>query len=145
MAGHGTHAHAAVSAAVRGQDQEVAPPEDRLARLENIVRVQATHHEHLAQQIAELTVAMHEMRNEVPKMVAEGFIMAVGDPRAWEAGRAAMKTRADQAVAGAFWAAWSAVWDKVKWLLLLVVLLWALRGPQVLADVARLLWRGPGA
>lgn len=120
-------------------------PSDRLTRLETIVRVQATHHEHLAKQIADLTVAMHDMRREIPQLMAEGVILAVGDPRTWEAGRKAMRAKADKAVAGAFWSAWATVWDKAKWLLLLVVVLWALRGPQVLADVMRLLWRGPGS
>lgn len=126
-----------------GDIEDDAPAQEvRLRRLERLVRIQATHHEHLVRQISELTVAMHNLRREIPQLMADGVVMAVGDPRTWEAARKAMRQRADKAVAGVFWSAIEAGWDKTKWLLAAVVLLWALRGPEVLLDVLRLLWRG---
>lgn len=123
-------------------EDDATAQEVRLRRLERLVRIQATHHEHLVRQISELTVAMHNLRREIPQLMADGFVKAIGDPRTWEAGRQAMRQRADKAVAGVFWSAVEAGWDKTKWLVAGLVLLWALRGPEVLLDVLRLLWRG---
>jgi hypothetical protein len=36
----------------------------------------------------------------------------------------------------------AAVWDKAKWVIVCIVCLWALRGPEVVVDVLRMLWRG---
>lgn len=125
-------------------DAGTIPGDDaRLTRLERLVAVQATHHEHLVRQIAELTVAMHQLRKDIPQMMADGVVLAVGSPRTWDAARQAMKVQARDAAGGVVMSALSAVWDKTKWLAVFVVLLWALRGPEVLLDVLRLLWRGP--
>jgi uncharacterized coiled-coil protein SlyX len=119
-------------------------PEQRLHALEKIVSIQATHHEHLANQIADLTVAMHDLRREIPSMMAQGLALAVGDPAVWASARKAMHDQARGAAGGVVLRALKTMWDKVLWLLLLLSLIWALRGPDVLLDIVRGVWRGPG-
>lgn len=116
----------------------------RLETMERIVGIQATHHEHLARQIAELTVAMHDLRREIPELMAQGLVRAVGDPKTWEAARQAMKVQARDAAGGAVMGAMASVWDKAKWVIVGIACLWALRGPEVVIDALRMLWRGPG-
>jgi uncharacterized coiled-coil protein SlyX len=117
----------------------------RLETLERIVGIQATHHEHLARQIAELTVSMQELRRDIPELMAQGLVRAVGDPKTWEAARQAMRVQAKDAAGGAVLGALGAVWDKVKWVIVGIVCLWALRGPEVVIDALRMLWRGHGS
>lgn len=119
--------------------------DQRLETLERIVGIQATHHEHLARQIAELTVAMHELRRDIPELMAAGLVRAVGDPATWDAARQAMRVQARDAAGGAVMGALAAVWDKAKWVIVGFACLWALRGPEVVIDVLRMLWRGPGS
>ena len=126
-------------------DHDNAQADRRLQTLERIVGIQATHHQHLARQIAELTVSMQDLRRDIPELMAAGLVRAVGDPATWVAARQAMRVQARDAAGGAVMGALAAVWDKAKWVIVGIACLWALRGPEVVFDVLRMLWRGPGS
>lgn len=94
--------------------------DERIKRLErwsdaaeNVLSAQAAHHEHLARQIAELTIGMNTLREELPTLISASLKQAAASPELWAAVRAGMRSEArgmmGDAGLGVMGRAWSAI------------------------------------
>lgn len=130
---------------------DVAALHDRMDAAERQAEVWAQHHYMLAQQISELTVgikamsaknaemqdALLNMERRIPELMAAGIVAAVGNPATWQAGREAMKRQAQQAAGGWLLGGMRFVVDKLLWVGLALIAIYALGGWPALAAILK--------
>ena len=89
-----------------------------------------THANTVTPQIAELTVAMHMLRREIPTLMAAGLMQAVSNPALWEAAGNAMHQQARAAAGGWVLGGIKAALVRLSWVAALVFALYSVGGPS---------------
>lgn len=112
--------------------------DDRMHRAERMLSIMGTHHEHLASQIAELTVGIGHLERRIPELMAAGIVAAVSSPATWEAAQKAMQTRARNAAGGWVLGGLRFVVDKLLWAGLALAAVYMLGGWPAIAGVLKL-------
>ena len=88
----------------------------------------------VAQQVAELTVAMKLMEDRIPDLMARGIVAAVGSPDTWTAAKKAMRKEAQDAAGGWLLGMFKFALDKVMWAgLFLLAVYWVGGVPALVA------------
>ncbi|MGI9217126.1 MAG: hypothetical protein ACR2JA_09045 [Hydrogenophaga sp.] len=126
-----TPADAAPAAEPRSMDE-------RMHRAERTLNIQGAHHEHLANQISELTVGIRELERRIPELMAQGIVAAVSSPATWEAAQNAMQARALNAAGGWLIGSLRFVVDKLLWACLALLAVYTLGGWPAIAAMLKL-------
>lgn len=88
----------------------------------------------VAQQVAELTIAMSSMKEQIPELMARGIVAAVGSPDTWTAAKKAMRKEAQDAAGGWLLGMLKFAVDKVMWAgLFLLAVYWVGGMPALVA------------
>lgn len=88
----------------------------------------------VAQQVAELTIAMSLMKEQIPELMARGIVTAVGSPETWTAAKKAMRKEAQDAAGGWLLGMFKFAIDKVMWAgLFLLAVYWVGGMPALVA------------
>lgn len=112
--------------------------DERMHRAERTLSVQGAHHEHLANQISELTVGIRELERRIPELMAAGIVAAVSSPATWEAAQTAMQTRARNAAGGWVLGGARFLFDKLLWAGLALLAVYTLGGWPAIAAMLKL-------
>lgn len=92
------------------------------------------HGQTVAQQVAELTIAMSLMKDQIPELMARGIVAAVGSPETWTAAKKAMRKEAQDAAGGWLLGMFKFAIDKVMWAgLFLLAVYWVGGMPALVA------------
>lgn len=119
---------------IRDQDDRIKDQGSRLEAQEMSLRAMFNHHQHVSREMAEFGGQLTQLKTDIPKMMAEGIVSAVGNPKTWSAAKAATKVEAQQAAGGAVLGAMKFVIDKLIWTAVGLFAIYSLGGmPALLA------------
>lgn len=124
---------------------DMAALHDRMDAAEKQNEIWLEHHRMLAQQIAELTIAMQrlakqqgEMEQRIPELMAAGIVRAVGNPATWQAGREAMRRQAREAAGGWLLGGLRFAFDKLMWVGVAFLAIYTLGGWPAIAAIMKI-------
>lgn len=97
----------------------------------------------VAQQVAELTIAMKLMEDRIPELMARGIVAAVGSPDTWTAAKKAMRKEAQDAAGSWTMGLLKFALDKGMWGALFLLAVYWVGGMPALAGFLKLKWTAP--
>lgn len=119
-----------------GQDEKTATRAifELLQSHDERLDAMTVHGHTVAQQVAELTIAMKLMEDRIPDLMARGIVAAVGSPDTWTAAKKAMRKEAQDAAGGWLLGLVKFAVDKVMWAgLFLLAVYWVGGVPALVA------------